>query len=323
VRFIVFGAGAIGGVAGARLHQAGFDVTLIARGPHFKAIRRAGLKIEDPDSTVVLPIRVTDAPRGARWGGDEVVLLATKSQDSAAALRALQPVAPPHTPIVCLQNGVENERLALRMFANVHAAVVMVPTAHLEPGAVQAYGAALTGILDIGRYPGGIDDGCVAITEALSASRFSSVARADVMRLKYAKLILNLANAVEAMCEPGAAAEQLVARAREEGRTVLHAAQIEFAAAEVDDVRARWQRLGVRDIAGRERSGSSTRQSLVRATGGVESDYLNGEIVLVGRKLGIPTPVNELLRQSINRLAQQRGEPGSVPAEELLAKLAD
>ena len=61
--------------------------------------------------------------------------LTTKSQDSLAAAartRGLRAARAP--PIVCLQNGVENERVALRRFENVYGAVVMVPAAHLEPG---------------------------------------------------------------------------------------------------------------------------------------------------------------------------------------------
>ena len=320
----MFGAGAIGGVVGARLHQAGFDVTLIARGPHYEAIRAGGLTIEDPETTAVLEIDAVDTPRMVRWSGEEVVLLATKGQDSLPSLRALQPWAPPATPIVCLQNGVENERLALRLFANVYGAVVMLPAAHLEAGVVQAHGAKLSGLIDIGRYPSGVDDRCRAVVAALGRSRFGSAARADVMRLKYAKLILNVGNAVEAMCGTvgsKSAADELTALAREEGRKVLRAAGIEFVAEEVDDVRGRWQRLGVRESGERQRSGSSTRQSLDRRAGSVESDYLNGEVVLLGRLHGVGAPVNELLQASINELARHRGQPGSVPAEELLARL--
>jgi 2-dehydropantoate 2-reductase len=321
VRFIVFGAGAIGGVTGARLHQAGHDVTLIARGAHFHAIERDGLRIEDPGETATLRVAVAQTPGDVDFGGDEVVLLATKSQDSEAALRALAPVAGPDATIVCLQNGVENERVALRRFANVYGAVVMVPAAHIEPGTVQAFGVKLTGVIDVGRYPDGVDDRCLRIVEALGAARFISVARPDVMRFKHAKLIVNLANAVEAMCGPGPASEQLIARARDEAREVLRVARIDYVAGEVEDVRGRWERLGVRDIAGRVRGGSSTRQSLARATGSVESDYLNGEIVLLGRRLGMPVPVNQLIQASIGKLAAERVQPGSVSAEDLLAQL--
>jgi 2-dehydropantoate 2-reductase len=321
VRFVVFGAGAIGGVVGARLHQAGFGVTLIARGAHHDAIRRKGLTIEDPDATAVLEVDVADAPRAVRWSEEEVVLLAVKSQDSLPALRALRACAPAETPIVCLQNGVENERVALRLFANVYGAVVMVPTAHLEPGIVQAYGTTLTGVVDVGRYPHGADDLARQIVDALGRSRFESAVREDIMRFKHAKLVMNLGNAVGALCASGPSSEELTALAQEEGRAVLSAAGIDFVATEVDDVAGRWQRYGVREIAGRPRAGSSTRQSLARAAGSVESDYLNGEVVLLGRLHGIPTPVNELLQRSIAAAARDRAAPGSVSADELLAAM--
>ena len=121
-----------------------------------------------------------------------------RSQTSRAA-------APASTPVVCLQNGIENERIALRLFANVYGAVVMSPTAHLEPGIVQAYGTQGTGVIDLGRYPSGLDALSEEIANALGASDFSSMARPDIMRFKYAKLLSNLANAVDAICEPGPA----------------------------------------------------------------------------------------------------------------------
>jgi 2-dehydropantoate 2-reductase len=318
---VVFGAGAIGGVVGARLHEAAFDVVLITRGAHYEAIRSAGLRLEGPSERSVHEIPVLDAPGRVQWSEDDLVLLSTKSQDSAGAISALSSTAPSELPIVCMQNGVENERLALRTFGNVYGAVVMAPTAHLEPGVVQAYGASLTGIIDVGRYPSGVDERCRVLAAALSASRFSSQPRPDIMRFKYAKLIANLANAVEATCEPGAAAEELVKRAREEGRGVLHAAGIDSVAADVDDVQARWRRFGVGEIAGRARGGGSTWQSIARGAAGVETDYLNGEIVLIGRLHGIPTPVNELLRALVNRVVRAGGEPGRLPAQAVLAQL--
>ena len=321
VRFVIIGAGAIGGVVGARLHQASHDVTLIARGAHYEAIRDHGLTIEDPDARSVLRVHVTDGPESVAWTPDDVVLLATKTQDSNAALHALAQATPASTPVFCVQNGVENERFALRLFANVYGGVVMLPAAHLKPGIVQAYGTTVTGIIDVGCYPHGLDDRCHAIASALRRSRLESTARPDIMRYKHAKLVTNLGNAVEAMCSPGPAVAQLIERARAEGREVLGAAGIEFVAEEIDDVRGRWARFGVGEIDGRPRAGSSTRQSLARAIGSVESDYLNGEIVLLGRLHGVPTPVNELLSRSIDIVARERREPGNVSAEDLLAAL--
>ena len=112
-----------------------------------------------------------------------------KGQDTAAALGALRAAAPHRTPVVCMQNGVDNERRALRLFQNVYGAVVMLPAAHIEPGVVESHASRLTGIVDVGRYPSGADDAAEEIATALRASRFDSCARDDVMRLKYAKLI--------------------------------------------------------------------------------------------------------------------------------------
>jgi 2-dehydropantoate 2-reductase len=321
MRFLIIGAGAIGGVVGARLHQAGREVLLIARGDHHDAIAAHGLTLETPQDRVTLSVAVVRSPDAVGFAGEDIVLLATKSQDSEAALDALRDAAPPDTPVVCLQNGVENERVALRRFANVYGAVVMSPTAHLEPGVVQAYATAITGEIDVGRYPSGIDERCRAMCEALSAAGFSSAPRVDIMRYKHAKLIGNLANAVQAVCGLGPATEELIERAQEEGRDVLRAAGIEFADENVADLRSRWERWGVGEIEGRPRGGGSTWQSVVRGRGSVETDYLTGEVVLRGRLTGVPTPVNELLQALARETVRDRHEPGWITAEDVLARL--
>jgi 2-dehydropantoate 2-reductase len=320
MRFVVFGAGAIGGVVGARLHQSGHDVALIARGSHYEAIRDRGLTLETPVGTVVLEVPVAESPGGIEWNGDEVVLLTVKGQDTAGALTALRAAAPVQTPVVCVQNGVENERIALRLFADVYGAVVMSPTGHLEPGVVQAYGTQGTGVIDLGRYPSGVDALSEEVAVALSASDFSSKARPDIMRFKHAKLLGNLLNAVDALCEPGPSAREVIELAQAEGEAALGAAGIDFVADDVNDVAKRWRQLDLKPIAGRERAGSSTRQSLVRGAGGVETDYLNGEISLIGRLHGVPTPINDALCRLSSRAVVERWKPQTLTPDEVLAE---
>ena len=93
---------------------------------------------------------------------------------------------------MCLQNGVDNERVALRSFDDVYGVCVMLPAAHLEPGIVTAHASPVAGILDIGRYPNGIDDRAAEIAAALTGATFISEPRADIMRWKYRKLVMNL-----------------------------------------------------------------------------------------------------------------------------------
>jgi 2-dehydropantoate 2-reductase len=322
VKIAVLGAGAIGGVVGARLHQAGRDIVLVARGAHFEAIRDKGLQVRSPDSDDTLRIPVVDHPGRAGIGPGDAVLLAVKSHQTAAALDALaEPNHGTSAAIVCLQNGVANERAALRRSANVYGVAVMCPTAHLEPGVVCVYSTPVEGILDIGRYPSGVDDFAETMAAAFTSGPFVSVARPDIMRSKYAKLMMNLANIVVAACPPDDNDRQtLIDRARAEGEACLRAAGIDYASREEDRQR-RGDLLQARPIAGERRPAGSTWQSLARGTGDVETDYLNGEIVLLGRLHGVPTPVNELLQDLGRRLAADRSPPGTVPASDLLARL--
>ena len=322
MRYLVIGAGAIGGAVGGRLHQNGHSVVLVARGPHFDALSQRGLLLRDPDTEVTLDVLVISDPAAVDWGRDDVVLLATKTHQTMAALDRLAAVAPPDVPIVCVQNGVTNERMALRLFPAVHGVMVLLPAVHLEPGSVVVNSSGTTGILDIGRAPDGTDDLDVSVAADLSSASLSSRPEPDVLAWKRAKLLRNLGNAVEAACADlrSGAAQALMAQARAEGEACVAVAGWRV----VDDAEFEARRHGVMapwrsDRA--SRAGSSTWQSLERHTGSTEVDYLNGEIVLLGRLHGVPTPVNSLLQATIRRMAIEGRAPGTFSARELLASL--
>jgi 2-dehydropantoate 2-reductase len=317
----VYGAGAIGGAIAGRLVAHGHDVCCIARGAHLDAIQRSGLRIVDPEKDETLAVPAVGHPADAKLTPDDVVVLAMKTQDTAGALDELVGVAPPELAIVCAQNGVENERLALRRFSDVYAMCVMLPATHIDPGVIEISSTPITGLLDLGRYPSGLDDRARLIATALEASTFESVPRADVMRWKYTKLLMNLGNSVEALCARDEDAVELSRRARSEGAATLRAAKID-AASRVEDQERRGDRLTPKPIGGAARGGGSSWQSLRRGTGRIESDYLNGEIVLIGRKHGAPTPVNALLQRLANDAARTGAPPASMSAAEVLRMLA-
>jgi 2-dehydropantoate 2-reductase len=317
VRFVIYGAGAVGGVIGARLSQHGHAVVLIARGEHRRAIERDGLLLETPDGATKLTIPVVEHPAEIDFRDGDVVMLTMKSQDTVAALAELAAAAPAEIPVVCAQNGVVNERAALRRFAHVYAVVVMLPATHLEPGVVQASSAPATGILDVGRYPRGVDETARLLADALGRSTFSSHAVPEIMRWKYRKLLMNLGNAVEAVFAlPEDRERALDLLARREGEACLRAAGIDFASVEEDRAR-RGDLVRVLAVRGEVRGGGSSWQSLARGAGVIEADYLNGEIVLLGRLHGTPTPVNEALGRLANRSAGERRPPRSLTADSL------
>ena len=320
MRFVVLGTGAVGGVVGGRLAQHGHDVVLIARGPHLEAIRRDGLRVVSADDDVVVHPPAVGTPAEVDWSADDGVLLATKSQHTVAALEALEVVVPAGVAIVCLQNGVANEREALRRFADVHGICVMLPSGHFDPGVVLAYSSPITGLLDVGRYPDGVDDVDRAVASALASSGFESVPRSDVMRWKHRKLIMNLGNAAEALCGPAARFGELAERIRAEGEAALAAAGLDVATAD-EDAERRSDKLTIRMIEGHRWGGGSSWQSLARGTGNVEADHLNGEIVLLGRLHGVPTPANALVQRLANTVAAMGVEPASMDETDVLALL--
>lgn len=320
MRHLVYGAGAIGGVIGGRLFQAGHDVTLVARGDHLAALQSRGLELVDPESRVVLPVPTVGHPSEVELSDGDVVFLAMKSQDTAAALATLMAHAPPGTNVVCAQNGVENERLALRSFANVYALNVICPASHLQPGVVVAHSLPLNGLFDLGRYPAGVDATAEALAATLRSAGFASEARADILRWKYRKLMLNLVNVALAVCGESPELRDLVRLLRAEGAAVLAAAGIEVVSMEEDKAR-REGLIESRDVEGVPRTGGSTWQSLARGTGSVETDYLTGEVVLLGRLHGVPTPASELLQRLAHRAVAERRPPGHLPAAEVLAQL--
>ena len=322
MHYVVIGAGAIGGVVGARLFQAGHQVTLMARGEHLERIQRDGLRLESPVGTDILKIPAAASPALLAWPGDEIVLLAVKSHQTGAALNDLVAVAPPGTPVVCLQNGISNEPAALRLFSNVQAVWVACPTSHLEPGVVQAWSTPVTGCLDVGRYPSGADILSEEVAAAFRSATFSSWAVPDIERWKRRKLLTNLGNAIQAVCGASTRSGRLTRLVNGEGVAVFAAAGFDVASAEEDRAR-RGHLLQSGPIAGRRRAGGSTWQSLQRGTGNVETDYLNGEIVRLGRLYGVPTPANELLQCLAREMAAGNRAPGGISEEAVLAELAE
>ena len=318
MKYVVFGAGAVGGVVGGHLHLAGSPVTLVARGEHLAAIRSDGLLLDAGDGRHRIDAPVTDTAADVAWTDDTVVLLAVKSHQAAVALADLRAHAPSDVAVVCATNGIATEVAALRLFARTYAVCVMLPASHLEPGVVVASCHPTPAILDLGRFPDGTDSVSAAVAADLRAATIESVERVDIMSMKRRKLLTNLGNGVDASFAQGEAADELAARAQAEGEQVLAAAGVSLTTAEEDRERRGSVLQRRPDL---ERRGGSTWQSLTRGTGDSEIDYLGGEIVLQGRLLGVPTPVNEAVVAATRALAYASGPARSLDAAEVLARL--
>jgi len=170
--------------------------------------------------------------------------------------------------------------------------------------------------------PDGSDPTAERMASDLTRAGFDSRAIDDVMAWKRAKLVRNLGNALDALLGAAAEdAEDLEERAVAEAQDCFAAAGL--AVIPDDQARERMRAMSrpVEKV-GRERGGSSSWQSLARATGSIEADWLNGEIVLLGRMHGIPTPVNAALQQIANEAAARGAKPGSYSRDAIDALLS-
>ncbi len=323
MRYIIYGAGGVGCIIGGKLFMNGSDVVLIARGAHLEAIQRDGLKLQHPkpDATETLPIKAVGHPSEIEFRDGDVVLLTMKSQDTAAALDDLRLAAGDGIPVICAQNGVENERVALRRFRNVYGMIVIMPANYTQPGIVDTTAWPTSGTLDFGRYPQGIDALAEAVAKELAAAGFNSEALPNIMRLKYTKLRQNLINAIQAIFPPDAEAGDITEKLRAECDACFAAAGIDAATTKemLDRTRGGGAPAGIGSGGWR---GGSTWQSLARGAGSSESDFINGEIALLGRLHGIPTPANEVLQLYVDQLARTKQAPGSVDIAEVRAEIA-
>jgi 2-dehydropantoate 2-reductase len=320
MRHIIYGAGAIGGAIGARLHQARQNVLLIARGEHLAKIKKDGLSYRNPVETHTLDIPAVGHPSEIDFTPEDVVILTMKSQHTEAALADLESVASPDVPVVCCQNGVANEWMASRRFRHVYAMVVLLPATHIKPGEVLHFATGVGGLLDAGCFPTGTDETIERLCKNLTDAGFTADADPAALRLKYAKLLQNLGNSLQAICDIGRDAADLLKLARNEALACYEAAGIDCASRDEFAAR-RGDGMIMGQIEGADRTGGSSWQSLARGTGDIEADFLNGEICLLGKLYGIPTPANETFRYLANRAARERWEPGRMTVDEVMAEI--
>lgn len=335
-RYVIVGAGAIGGAIGGRLAHAGLDAVLVARGEHLAALRSTGLRLRTPDEDVTVPVHAVGGPQELELTPDDVLVVATKTQQAPDALTTWAD-APVHDggrvvgtagerlPVLMALNGVASETMALRYFARVYGVCVWMPAVHLTPGEVIVRGAPRSGMLHVGRVPARTDERDAALLAQVqrdwTAANYDVPLPEDVMPWKYRKLISNLGNVFQALVHGNGDTGPLVAQAEAEARAVLAGAGI----AVTDDESERAARSAgftMRPVPGvPDDVGGSTWQSLTRGTGNVETDYLNGEIALVAHRTGQPAPVNARLAVLARQAAANGTRPGAMSADELAERL--
>jgi 2-dehydropantoate 2-reductase len=335
-RYIILGAGAVGGAIGGRLGLVGRDVVLVARGDHLSALQERGLRLRTPDEDLTQRLSAIGLPEQIQLDRDDILILATKTQQANEILvrwadapvrhnGAAVGTAGEQLPILIALNGVAGETFAHRYFRRVFGVCVWMPVVHLMPGEVIIRSTPRSGMLHIGPVPMTAEDHDQVLRQVaadLRAANFDVPLPDDVMAWKYRKLISNIRNVFQALVGRNGDWGPLAAEADGEARSVLDAAALEYIS-EAEETAARAAGFTMKPVPGvAEFTGGSTWQSLHRGTGNIETDYLNGEIVMLAHRIGMRAPINERLASLARRAAASGAKPGDMSAQQL-AELLD
>ncbi len=306
MRFLILGAGGVGGYLGARLAADGNDVTFVARGAHRDAMARDGLRLRSPlgDLHIEHPNLYGDP---ATTGLCDVILVCVKMWDNEAAVELMRPLLTHDTAVISLQNGVEAEDQLAAALGPQHVlgGVARIAVKIAEPGVIEQTGDFARFV--VGERDGGSTwrlDGLVAACEAAG---IDIVASSDIGLELWNKFVL-LTPFAGAAClfrlpiggiladgERRAQLAALVAETAAVGRAkgAGLAPDVESRAMQAyADFPAEMKPSMLHDLeAGRR----------------LEVDWLNGAVVRLGRELGVETPASRAVVEALEPVKLGRG----------------
>ena len=319
MKFLIAGAGAIGAYIGARMAQAGFDVTLFARGPHLRAMQDHGVQVKSAEGDFVArPVVVGSLEE---VGPVDVVFLGVKAHGLPQLAPQLKPVLGPETTVVSTQNGIpwwyfqnfEGEWKGLRLervdpggviasaieAQRVLGSIVYFSTEITAPGAIQHIEGNR---ISLGEPDGSRSDRCRNIAEALVVSGLRAPITARIRHEIWVKVLgnasfnpvsaLTRATLVQMVRDPGVCA--LIKNIMQEVEGVSHKLGMELPVT-ID------QR-----IAGAEKVGEHKTSMLQDLEAGrpIELEALVGAVVELGERVGLPMPYTRTVYSCTKLLAQ-------------------
>ncbi|MEJ7599671.1 MAG: 2-dehydropantoate 2-reductase [Kofleriaceae bacterium] len=298
MRFAVMGTGGAGGYFGARLAEAGHDVTFVARGAHLAAIREHGLRVESVKGDVtVKPANATGDP--AMVGVVDYVLLGVKAWQVAEAARAIAPAVGPETAVLPLQNGIEAPDQIASAVGREHAlgGTAKIISFLVAPGHIKHTGADPT--LEIGELDRTASARVERLKQAFAkATAVTVVLPPDILVAMWTKFLFIASASGSAvsrvplgpMREPPET-RQLVTSAMQEIERVARARGIELAPDAVAGAMAFLDSLPATGTTSMQRDVAEGRPS--------ELESLSGAVTRLGIASGVATPTHTFVHHAL------------------------
>ncbi len=291
MKIAVVGAGAIGGYYGALLQQTEHEVAFLARGSHLAAMRERGLRLESVLLPEPLTLRTRATDRPEEIGPVDLVLFTVKSYDTDAAAALLPPLLHDDTAVLTLQNGVDNiDRLSERVGRDhVLGGACYIFTAVTSPGVITHTGGLRRVVF--GELDGRSTRRAQAIRDAFAATGVPVELSEQILVALWEKyLFITAQGGMTALTRlpvgvirQSPATMEMYLDVASEVAAVGRAHGVPIPEGERDRVRHAAEALNPGSF-------SSLYTDLTRS-GRMELDALPGNVVNLGRRYGIPTPV--------------------------------
>ena len=311
-RFLLFGAGAVGSLLGARLAQAGSEVTLVGRTPHVDAVARDGVRMVSAGKVSSQSVRAARPSIAEAGGPFDYIFLTVKGYDTLDALDQLQPALQPGTILGSFQNGVGNEEAIAAAMPDqaLVAGSLTVPVSLDEPGTVQLHsrngGVALS--------PVSVEVNVAPLVRRLSQAGFKARRYPDFRAMKWSKLLFNiLGNAQSAILDlvPSHIFADIELfryerSAFREAVAVMDRMRLSVVALPGLPTPSLRRAMSLPPLlaqmlleprlgGARGKKMPSLWWDLSRGKGKTEAAFLNGAVVDAGRRYDVPTPINSVL----------------------------
>ena len=308
MKIAVMGAGGVGGYFGSRLALAGHDVSFIARGAHMKAMQTQGLKVTSPLGDMHVPQpRVTSNP--ADIGPVDIVLFGVKLWDTESAAQTIKPLIGPNTAVISFQNGVVKDDLLIAALGKeaVAGGVCYIATTIAEPGVIAHSGQMAK--LVFGELDGRASERMTAFQQACQGAGIDHVLSADITRAIWEKFVflVGLSATTTATRNPIGAV-----RSNPNTRQLLEHVMQEVVAVGI----ASGARLPPDFAQDRLRFCDQLPEGMTSSMHGdlkrgnrLEVPWLSGDVSRRGLALGVPTPANTALFQSLALQADGVAQP--------------
>jgi 2-dehydropantoate 2-reductase len=294
MKILIFGSGGVGGYYGARLQQAGHEVSFVARGAHAAAMRSKGLRVQSAAGDVHLQVRVLETPEPA-----DLILLAVKLWDTESAAKAIAKVVNARTAVVSLQNGIDKDEV---LAAAVGAEKVVGGVAHISAVIAQPGVIAHTGKLarvTIGELKGGTSERVERIATAFKESGVEVKVSEDMRRATWEKFcfltafsgLTSLTRKPIGRIRENAVTRALLMDALHEAAAVARAEGAQLAETFEQQTLVQFDSLAPNMM-------SSMSQDLLRG-GPLELPWLSGAVVRRAAKHGIAVPSHRAIQAAL------------------------